>query len=150
MASFIVTMACPITSISAIAAGSSLPSSSSTESVKSSTTGLPRSSHWGEVTWFNVSLGACGYHNDDQQPVVAISHSLFDDAPGYNGLNSNTNPYCGEEITICRDEHSHRAKIVDRCTGCSTYSLDLSPALFCQLAPLSIGRIPDVEWWFVK
>ena len=39
--------------------------------------------------------------------------------------------------------------VVDRCTGCKLYDLDLSPGAFDKMADESLGRV-DVTWAFLN
>lgn len=88
-------------------------------------------------------------------PIVAVGEELFDNWPGYNGLNPNHNPICGKHIQITYAGKSVIVEVTDRCPGCSERSLDLSPSAFEQLAPLGIGRLADgytrnLEWNWVS
>ncbi|GJE91487.1 RlpA-like double-psi beta-barrel (DPBB) domain-containing protein [Phanerochaete sordida] len=102
----------------------------------------------GDGTWFTPGLGACGKWNDDSDHIVAIGTALFDQFPGYNGANPNNNPACGRKIKANYKGKSVTVTVVDRCTGCSQWSLDFSPAAFTALAPQSVGRLHDVSWEF--
>ncbi|KAF8880749.1 RlpA-like double-psi beta-barrel-protein domain-containing protein-containing protein, partial [Infundibulicybe gibba] len=82
-------------------------------------------------------LGACGHENTASDLIVALN------APQYgNGGN------CGRNVRITYKGKSVVAKIVDKCPGCKSGDLDLSPAAFDRLANQSVGRI-KVDWVFV-
>lgn len=102
---------------------------------------LVRRANTGDLTFYDVGLGACGTTNSDSELVVAMSASLM-------GTQSNGNPNCGKKIKINYGGKSVTVKVVDKCMGCAKYDLDLSPAAFKTLAPESAGRIKG-SWSFV-
>ncbi|TGO07352.1 hypothetical protein BTUL_0288g00010 [Botrytis tulipae] len=102
---------------------------------------LARRSNSGDLTYYDVGLGACGTTNSDSELVVAMSAGLM-------GTQSNGNPNCGKKIKINYGGKSVTVKVVDKCMGCARYDLDLSPAAFKALAPESAGRIKGT-WSFV-
>ncbi|KAF8606405.1 hypothetical protein BDV93DRAFT_344537 [Ceratobasidium sp. AG-I] len=108
----------------------------------------PSGTHTGQV--FEIGLGACGWTNSDTEWVVAISHELYDNWPGYTGGNPNNNPVCTTPHTadITYGGKTIRVGIVDRCEGCALWDLDLSPSAFQQFAPLSTGRLFGATWHF--
>ncbi|RKF81770.1 putative rare lipoprotein a -like double-psi beta-barrel domain-containing [Golovinomyces cichoracearum] len=95
----------------------------------------------GDITYYDpgVGYGACGWKNTKNEPVVALPHEFM-------GSKSNGNTYCGKTITIVRDGKKSTARVVDKCMGCTGYSIDLSDAVFTQLAALSVGRT-SAKWW---
>ena len=103
----------------------------------------------GDLTYYGVGLGACGISSNDNQNVVAVSHILWDSLQ--TGSNPNSNPLCGQKIRATRfyqevgGERSVDVTVVDRCTGCQPTDLDVSTAVFKQLAPIPSGRV-DVTW----
>ncbi|KZT05947.1 uncharacterized protein LAESUDRAFT_726515 [Laetiporus sulphureus 93-53] len=104
----------------------------------------------GDGTYYAAGLGACGITNTDSDYIVAVSWELFDNYPGYDGTNPNTNPVCNKGITASYGGKSVSVTVTDRCTGCSTTSLDFTPTAFGDLADLSIGRLTDVTWEFTS
>ncbi|KAE9411034.1 Dag7 protein [Gymnopus androsaceus JB14] len=96
-------------------------------------------------THFSAGLGACGITNTDTDYICAVSEALFDIYPGYNGVNPNSNPVCGRQITASYQGKSVTVTVTDRCTGCDETSLDFSPSAFSTLADQSLGRI-DITW----
>ncbi|CAE7109535.1 unnamed protein product [Rhizoctonia solani] len=90
----------------------------------------------GKGTWYNPSVGtgACGWRNKDSELVVALGPSK------YNKVKK-----CGQSITVKSGGKSVKVKVVDLCPSCGGGSLDLSPAAFKKLAPLSKGVI-QVTW----
>ncbi|KAM3073595.1 hypothetical protein ACMFMF_006798 [Clarireedia jacksonii] len=78
---------------------------------------LVRRANAGDLTYYDVGLGACGWTNTDSQMVVS---------------------YGGKSVVV---------EVVDKCMGCNTYDLDLSPAAFSALAPESAGRIKGTWVW---
>jgi len=101
----------------------------------------------GDGTFFSTGLGSCGMTNKDTDYIVAVSEILYDAAS--NGPNPNSNPLCGKRISISYGGATATATIVDRCTGCAKYSIDMTISLFQVFAPLSVGRIHNVEWSFL-
>jgi len=88
----------------------------------------------GQGTYFYPGLGACGWHNGNNDMIVAISQVIY--AGG---------EHCGKYITISARGKTERAKIVDECPGCGENSLDMSPALFKKFAPESVG-VFSIKW----
>jgi len=106
------------------------------------------SAHSGDITYYTPGLGACGYTNTTEQWVVAVAQSLFDTYDDGSG-NPNKNPLCGKMVTITGSEGApFQAEIVDRCVGCQTTDLDLSPKLFETVYPKGNGRVSGVKWAF--
>lgn len=103
--------------------------------------------HSGQGTWFDTGLGSCGDTDTDSDFIVAVSHDLYDSFPGYDGVNPNNNPVCGKKVHITYQGNSVDCTVVDRCTGCAMWDLDMTPTAFQQLAPLGAGRI-QIEWDF--
>lgn len=96
----------------------------------------------GELTFYDTGLGACGWVNDGTvENVVALAH-------GFMGTQSNGNPYCGRMIEVFHGGKSVKAKVVDKCMGCSGMDIDLSPVAFGQVADYSEGRV-DCTWSFI-
>lgn len=94
-----------------------------------------RWNHTGRGTYYYPGYGACGYTNGNNDPVVAMSVQSF-----------NTG-WCGQWVYIYNPANGKgaSAQIVDACESCDTNSLDMSPGIFQQLAPLSEGVI-QIEW----
>ncbi|CUA71128.1 hypothetical protein RSOLAG22IIIB_09342 [Rhizoctonia solani] len=110
----------------------------------------PSGTHVGQLTYFSIGLGACGWTNTDTEWVAAISHELYDNWPGYTGGNPNNNPVCTTPHTadITYGGKTIRVGIVDRCEGCALWDVDLSPSAFQQFAPLASGRLYGATWHF--
>lgn len=102
--------------------------------------------------------------------MCAVSKDLFDAASV--GPNPNANPLCGLKIRLRRNNKSVDVTVVDRCefvrailgteaklltrygywpgVGCEPTDIDVSIAVFEQLALVDQGRV-DVEWaWLDK
>ncbi|KAG9093935.1 hypothetical protein FRC06_011315 [Ceratobasidium sp. 370] len=108
----------------------------------------PAGTHTGQLTYFEIGLGACGCWNRNDEWVAAISHELYDNYPGYAGGNPNNNPVCGRTADITYNGKTIRVGIVDRCEGCALWDVDLSPSAFQQFAPLATGRLYGATWHF--
>lgn len=102
----------------------------------------------GDATYYDVGLGACGEWNVSSDPIVAVSHTLFDTYPGYDGANPNNNPICGKKLTATYKGKSVTVTVRDRCVGCAPDDIDLSISAFEKLAPKAVGRMHDVKWSF--
>lgn len=115
----------------------------------------------GDGTYYELGLTACGETYTDSDYVAAISYLLFDQDGTANPnskctplfdklmLTISDNPHCGKKIRVFYETESVDVTIVDRCAGCEkTYSVDLSPVAFQQLAPESAGRIA-ITWSYI-
>lgn len=100
----------------------------------------------GDFTYYNTGLGACGKVNKDTDLIVALNKAKFD--PKTPNGNPNKNTLCGKKIKASYQGKSVTVTIVDRCPGCGPNDLDLSPAAFKKLAPLSVGRFKGT-WEFI-
>lgn len=77
-----------------------------------------------------------------------MSHVLFDAAS--TGSNPNANPLCGMKLRLRRNGRSVDVKVVDRCVGCAETDLDVTEAVFQEVADLDQGRVL-MEWaWLAK
>ncbi|KAK3680833.1 RlpA-like double-psi beta-barrel-protein domain-containing protein-containing protein [Podospora appendiculata] len=111
--------------------------------------------HSGDLTYYDIALGACGWTNDDDEYVCAVAHSVYDAAAtGSSKGNPNLNPLCGKKIRVMRDYSEAGlgnvtvdVTVVDRCVGCAPEDLDLSPAVFNRLAPETKGRVVGQWAW---
>ncbi|PBK73616.1 hypothetical protein ARMSODRAFT_641635 [Armillaria solidipes] len=100
------------------------------------------------VTYYSTGLGACGVTSSDTDRIVALSQELYD-LYTTNG-NSNDNSLCGKTIHIEYGSSSTDVTVVDRCTGCSSTDLDLSPTAFTDLASEDDGRLYGASWYFTS
>ncbi|KIK58617.1 hypothetical protein GYMLUDRAFT_170897 [Collybiopsis luxurians FD-317 M1] len=100
-----------------------------------------RITHTGKGTWFYPGLGNCGLENSSSDPIVAIPKSLYDQNGGSN---------CGQwiHITNMNTGQTAYARAEDSCPGCGSDDLDMSPAVFEQLASLDTGVVP-ISWNFL-
>ena len=85
-------------------------------------------------------MGACGWQNTNDDLVAAVSQQVYG-----TQANPNASPVCGKCATINYGGNSVTVKIVDKCMGCKTGDIDMSPAAFKEIADQSLGRIP-VTW----
>ncbi|KAH6986101.1 RlpA-like double-psi beta-barrel-protein domain-containing protein-containing protein [Ilyonectria sp. MPI-CAGE-AT-0026] len=118
-------------------------SSASEESDSSSGSGTG-STYSGEITYYTVGLGACGFDDtgkDLTENIVALSHLVM-------GTQSNGNPMCGQTITVKANGKTATATVRDKCMGCDYDNIDVTEKLFAELwGGLGKGRGP-VEWSF--
>jgi len=103
----------------------------------------------GQLTFYGVGLGACGYTNTDDDMIAAASMLLYDGFDGYTGADPNGNPICGKQVQITYNSNTIVVTIVDRCVGCAKYDLDLSPKAFSLLASQDLGRLSGATWHFL-
>jgi expansin (peptidoglycan-binding protein) len=96
--------------------------------------------HYGDGTYYNTGLGACGWTNNDSQLVVAVSQQWYGTAP-----NPNNSAACGKQLRVRGPLGVVYVTIVDKCVGCATDDLDFSPAAFRAIANISDGRVP-IRW----
>ncbi|KAL4778598.1 RlpA-like double-psi beta-barrel-protein domain-containing protein-containing protein [Aspergillus varians] len=120
-------------------------------STNSSNLPLPTSNggpYTGDLTYYDPGVGSCGISSTSSEKICALSHVVFDAA--LTSGNPNENPLCGLRLRIRRSNRSIDVKVVDRCPGCSVNDLDVSPAVFEDLADLAEGRV-TVDWsWLDK
>ncbi|XP_022164623.1 uncharacterized protein LOC111029775 [Myzus persicae] len=98
----------------------------------------------GDLTYYNLGLTACGqvYTNDDMVAAIAFGH--------FKTPNPNFDPMCGRRVKIV-DPVSAKSIIVtvrDKCEGCKTNDIDVSPSAFEKLKPKIVGRF-KVSWDFI-
>ncbi|EED23682.1 allergen Asp F7 [Talaromyces stipitatus ATCC 10500] len=93
----------------------------------------------GDGTYYDTatSLAApsyCGTANDGStENVVALSHAIMDQS------------LCGAKITVSYKGNTATGIVVDKCAGCDAKSIDMSRAMFGDLASFDAGRI-TVSW----
>ncbi|KAL7953148.1 RlpA-like double-psi beta-barrel-containing domain-containing protein [Trichoderma compactum] len=109
---------------------SALPTSSSTD--------LAPRQNFGDITFYNTGLGACGSVNNDEEYVSAVSAALFD-----------SQSVCGRSISVNFNGATVNVQVVDRCAGCAFGDVDLSPRAFSDLTgSLDAGRVQG-SWDFI-
>lgn len=98
----------------------------------------------GDITHWDGGLGACGWNVDtNSQMQIALPVGLM-------GPLSNSNPYCGQSVTIKNPNTGAtvQATVGDKCMGCTGYSIDLTNALFNAIGGGCDGRCGGFQWWF--
>ncbi|RHZ82493.1 hypothetical protein Glove_109g279 [Diversispora epigaea] len=108
---------------------------------------ITKRAYTGDVTWYNVGLGACGKYNNDKELIAAIPGPQFD--PYTPNGNPNRNSKCGKSIKITRGSKYVIVKLMDRCGGCKSGDIDLSPAAFKKIGSLGEGRLKGCSWQYV-
>ncbi|KAF9873760.1 riboflavin aldehyde-forming enzyme [Colletotrichum karsti] len=94
----------------------------------------------GEMTYYNPGLGSCGQNHGDGDMVVALSAAKLGGA-------SNDNPLCSKSVQISYGGKTVDATVVDKCPGCASNNIDVSPAVFTALmGTLDRGRVLGVTW----
>ncbi|KAH9835189.1 RlpA-like double-psi beta-barrel-protein domain-containing protein-containing protein [Rhodofomes roseus] len=100
-----------------------------------------RTTNTGTGTWYEVGLGACGSTDADSDYVVAISHDIY-------GSGDNCNQYMRIENTANGQVAYGQTR--DKCMGCESTAIDMSPSLFQALgASLDDGTV-TVSWNFMS
>ncbi|PCD20054.1 hypothetical protein AU210_015931 [Fusarium oxysporum f. sp. radicis-cucumerinum] len=106
--------------------------------------------HFGDLTHYEVGVGACGQDSTGQGDtgnIVALSKVLFDAAR--IDTNPNNNPLCGRTIIIkgSNGKISH-GTVLDQCEGCKMSDIYVSHKIFKEIwGSLDKGR-KDIQWWY--
>ncbi|KAI0343860.1 hypothetical protein BDW22DRAFT_1301510, partial [Trametopsis cervina] len=83
-----------------------------------------------KFTYYSAGQGACGDTNNDNDWIVAIDSGHYD-----------SSNWCHKTITLSYNGKSAKAQVVDRCEGCPSGGLDLTPGLFSYFANKDEGVI---------
>lgn len=108
-----------------------------------------RSINTGDLTWYTEGMGvnptACGAVHSVTEHIAALSS---EDYGTY--ANPNDSPVCGKYILIHGPNgNSVRAKVVDKCYGCSQGDVDVMPVVFNALGYTeAVGRVAGMTWEF--
>ncbi|KAI1392433.1 RlpA-like double-psi beta-barrel-protein domain-containing protein-containing protein [Hypoxylon trugodes] len=94
----------------------------------------------GDMTYYTPGLGACGKWNSESDHIVALAPAQY----GYDA-NPNKAKVCGRKINIHYGDKTATATVTDKCPECASGSIDVSPAVFKELASLDAGRV-QVTW----
>lgn len=95
----------------------------------------------GQVTFYDTATSqsapsSCGWTNDGEtESVIALPHGIMKDSD------------CGRTVTINYGGIKKTGKVVDKCMGCDSSSIDLSRHFFGELAAMTAGRLFGVEWF---
>ncbi|MFF6916369.1 RlpA-like double-psi beta-barrel domain-containing protein [Streptomyces sp. NPDC012466] len=95
-----------------------------------------RDTYSGQATYYDVGLGACGTFHQNTDFVAALNMAQY------------SSDLCGRKIRVTGPDGQVDVIVADSCPGCGHGDLDLSPAAFQKIAPLSAGRIA-VTWTFL-
>ncbi|KAI1178655.1 hypothetical protein F4777DRAFT_537463 [Nemania sp. FL0916] len=145
----------PTTANTAASAESAAPVSGSSYagSDKFGTSSMDTEKYSGDITYYTLGLGACGYDDsgvDLTKHIVALSHvDWYERGSGTSlGLNMPNHPWCDQTITISAGGKSTTALVHDICPGCASGSIDVSEAVFEALfGGLGEGRA-EATWSF--
>lgn len=114
------------------------------ETAKAESVSTTSGSRSGDLTYYDVGLGACGFDDggmDMSDNIVALSHELM-------GTQSNGNPYCNRKVVIKANGKTVSATVRDKCMGCAMNDIDVSKKAFLEVfGALTDGR-KKVEWAF--
>ncbi|KAI9218772.1 RlpA-like double-psi beta-barrel-protein domain-containing protein-containing protein [Blastocladiella britannica] len=101
-------------------------------------------SNSGEMTYYDVGLGACEATNSNTELVVALNSPDF--GPAWPARSSAA---CRTCVRITSPQNPSAAplvaKIVDKCPGCKAGDIDGSPAVFTHFFPEGKGRF-TINW----
>ncbi|KAG7665182.1 uncharacterized protein J8A68_001238 [[Candida] subhashii] len=106
----------------------------------------PANLRYGDGTYYDPGMGACGFVSYESEFVVAVSPAIWD--PEMIDANPNHNPICGRKVRAYYQGNSVEVTIVDKCMGCAPHDLDFSPAAFRQIADQDLGRI-KISWEWI-
>ncbi|UNI20822.1 hypothetical protein JDV02_006874 [Purpureocillium takamizusanense] len=99
-------------------------------------------SYSGDITYYAVGLGSCGFNDaglDMVDNIVAVSDKLYDDLG--NGI-------CGKKLSITANGKTIIGTVRDKCPSCAKGSLDVSEGAFVKLfGSTGVGR-SKVTWSF--
>lgn len=128
-ASIALTVLAAVASAAPITTPSVIGNSFAAADIAPSTTFSSVAQSTGDATYYATGLGACGWTNTDDEHIVALNVADW------------TNEACGQYVDITGPNGVQKARIVDKCPGCASGDLDLSPSLFQALfGDLGIGR----------
>ncbi|KAJ7751907.1 hypothetical protein DFH07DRAFT_694287, partial [Mycena maculata] len=112
----------------------------------------------GDLTWYTpgeMGETACGRNYSDTDPIAALPQQFFDAYPGATA-NPNVSPLCGRRIIISAAPSpgapimNVTAIVEDICGTCNiSTSVDVTPIIFTQVAPESVGRLHNISWDWV-
>lgn len=105
----------------------------------------------GDITYYTVGMGACGYDDtgaDDSENIVAMPVGMWTAVSSATnlGIDMPAHPWCDKTITITANGKSVQAKIRDQCPGCSGGSIDVTAHAFLALFGSLDGGRETVEW----
>ncbi|PLB33497.1 RlpA-like double-psi beta-barrel domain-containing protein [Aspergillus candidus] len=95
----------------------------------------------GQVTYYDTATdpsapSSCGWTNDgENEAVLALPVGLMKDSD------------CGRMVTVKYGGVTKQGKVVDKCMGCDSSSIDISRHFFGEIAKMLEGRLHDVEWF---
>ncbi|XP_026819937.1 uncharacterized protein LOC113558644 [Rhopalosiphum maidis] len=99
---------------------------------------------FGDLTYYNLGLTACGQVYTDEEMVAAIAFGHF------TTPNPNLDPMCGKQVKVM-DPTTLKSIVVtvrDKCEACKMNDIDVSPSAFEKLKPKTVGRF-KVVWDFI-
>ncbi|KAK2615785.1 hypothetical protein N8I77_002512 [Diaporthe amygdali] len=102
----------------------------------------------GSLTWYTEGLGqgytACGTLSAITDHIAALSPADYGEY-----ANPNESPVCGKQIRVHGPNgNSVLATVADRCAGCATGDVDVTPTVFLELGyAQDVGRVA-IDWNF--
>lgn len=98
------------------------------------------------MTWYDTGLGSCGWWNNANDHICAISQVLYN-RTNVDG-NANHNSVCGRRIHLQRGDRGIDVVVADNCPGCSEFSIDVTRSVFEALGNLDEGRV-QIQWQWI-
>ncbi|XP_055340867.1 uncharacterized protein LOC129589949 [Paramacrobiotus metropolitanus] len=100
----------------------------------------------GTATLYHPATGACGKVNTDDDMVVSLSHVQYGDY-----RNPSLAAVCGKCVLVKSVDSGEqvKVKVAERCRGCMSGAIQLSPAAFKKLAIKDL-RLNQVIWNYVE
>ena len=106
----------------------------------------------GDITYYQVGLGSCGYDDsgeDDKKNIVALPKDMWmaESTLTSYGLDQPAHPWCDKTVTIKANGNSIQAVVRDLCPGCDGGSIDVTEHAYIELfGDLTSGRA-EAEWF---
>ncbi|KAJ3472890.1 hypothetical protein NLI96_g13211 [Meripilus lineatus] len=94
--------------------------------------------HTGISLFGHAGLGACGFVDTDNDPIVGISTIIF-------GTGGNCNQWM--EVTNTANGKTVLVRTRDSCTSCGRDDIILSPSAFASIGDIALGEL-NVQWHF--
>ncbi|PCD22320.1 hypothetical protein AU210_016109 [Fusarium oxysporum f. sp. radicis-cucumerinum] len=106
--------------------------------------------HFGDMTHYEVGVGACGQDSTGQGDtgnIVALSKILFDAAK--IDTNPNNNPLCDRTIIIkaSNGKVSH-GTVLDQCEGCKMSDIYVSHKIYKEIRGSLEKDGTNIQWWY--
>ncbi|KAJ3383232.1 hypothetical protein HDU80_001295, partial [Chytriomyces hyalinus] len=94
----------------------------------------------GDLTFYEPAggRGSCGNILQNGDIIAAMNEVEYDRDPSM----------CGRLICISYNGQIVRATVQDRCAGCPSGDVDVTPVVFERFRPREVGRFGGVSWFY--